>query len=257
MDRDRAEPRWRRRTPRGNFLWLRSWRLTRDRAHVGPIESHRVMIHPDRDGDYYDVGVLPDQRSPEATDISLQLKVSGHATPHELGSHLLKVVQMLLHSGELWEVLQGAPVDGPRTFGLVRTAQAPAAPPDTPEAPSPSTPQMTLHALQTLRDGVASRLTARRQDPAFPLHRHTLEELCEVLVMLTCGQDIVLLVDRDPWRWEHTAEELRVAEEAFSTELEALRALSSALSEAIGAERAAEQLLTVFVEGTPGEGTLS
>jgi hypothetical protein len=59
MDRDRAERRWRRRTPRGNFLWLRSWRLTHDRADAGPIESHRVLIHPDRDGDYYDSGVLP------------------------------------------------------------------------------------------------------------------------------------------------------------------------------------------------------
>jgi hypothetical protein len=59
MDRDQAEPRWRRRTPRGNFLWLRSWRLRRDRDDAGPIESHRVLIHPDRDGAYDDVGVLP------------------------------------------------------------------------------------------------------------------------------------------------------------------------------------------------------
>ena len=51
-------------------------------------------------------------------------------------------------------------------------------------------------------------------------------------------------------------EELRGAEEAFSAELDALRALSSALSEAIGAEQAAEQLLSIFVEGAPGEGTL-
>jgi hypothetical protein len=59
-------------------------------------------------------------------------------------------------------------------------------------------PRATLHALQTVRDDVAARLEARRQDPAFPLRGHTLEECCEVLVMPTCGQDIVLLVDRDP-----------------------------------------------------------
>lgn len=82
-------------------------------------------------------------------------------------------------------------------------------------------------------DGTAGR-------PAFPLCRHTLEALYEVLVMLPCGQDIVLLVDRDPWQWEHTAEELRVAQETFGAELEALRALTSVLSEAIGAEHAAE-----------------
>jgi hypothetical protein len=75
--------------------------------------------------------------------------------------------------------------------------------------------------------------------------------------MLTCGQEIMLLVDRDPWRWEHTAEELRVAEEVFRAELEALKALTRALSETIGAEQAAEQLLAVFVEGAPGEDTLS
>jgi len=227
--------------------------LTHDRANADPIESRQVLIHPDRDGDYYDVGVLPDQRSPEATDISLQLKVSGHVTPHELGNHLLKLVQMLLHSEELWGMLGGAPLDGPRTFGLVRSDQAPATPTGAGEAPSPSAPQTPVRALETLRDGIASRLIERRQDPTFPLRRHTLEECCEVLVMLTCGQEIVLLVDRDPWRWEHTAEELRVAEEVFGVELDALRALISSLSEAMGAEQAAEQLLSVFVEGAPGE----
>jgi len=230
--------------------------LTHDRANAGPVESHRVLIHPDRDGDYYDVGVLPDQRSPEATDISLQLKVSGHVTPHELGNHLLKLVQMLLHSEELWGMLGGVPLDGPRTFGLVRTDQAPADPPDAPEASSPSASQTPLRALQALRDKIAFRLTERQQDPAFPLRRHTLEELCEVLVMLTCGQEIMLLVDRYPWRWERTAEELRVAVEVFVAELDALRALISALSEAMEAEQAAEQLLAVFVEGAPGRGTL-
>jgi hypothetical protein len=231
--------------------------LTRDRADTGPIESHRVLIHTDRDGDYYDVGVLPDQRSPEATDISLQLKVSGHVSPQEVGNHLLKLVQILLHSEELWGMLQGAPLDGSRTFLVVRSDQAPAAPPGAPEAPSLSAPQTSLRALQTLRDGVASRLTERRQDPAFPPRDHTLEELCEVLVMLTCGQEIVLLVDRDPWRWEHTAAELRVAAETFGAELDALRVLTHALSEAIGGEQAAAQLLTVFVEGMPGGGTPS
>lgn len=142
-------------------------------------------------------------------------------------------------------------------FGLVRTDQAPVAPPGGPEAPSPFMSQSPLRGLQTLRDGMASRLTARRQDPTFSLRGHTLEELCEVLVMLTCGQEIMLLVDRDPWRWEHTAEELRVAEEVFGVELEALKALTGALSEAIGAEQAAEQLLAVFVEGAPGEETPS
>lgn len=116
MDRDQSERRWRRRTPRGNFMWLHSWRLMRDRANAGPIEAHGVPIHPDRDGDYYDIGVLPDQRSPELADISLQMKVSGHVTPQELGNHLVKLVQMLLHSTELWEMLRGAPLDGPRTF---------------------------------------------------------------------------------------------------------------------------------------------
>jgi hypothetical protein len=257
MDRDQAERRWRRRTPRGNFMWLHSWRLTRDWANAGPIEAHGVPIHPDRDGDYYDIGVLPDQRSPELADISLQMKVSGHVTPQELGNHLVKLVQMLLHSEELWEMLRGAPLDGPRTFGLVRTDQAPVAPPGAPEAPLPFTSQSPLRSLETLRDGMASRLTERRQDPTLPLRGHTLEELCEVLVMLTCGQEIMLLVDRDPWRWEHTAEELRVAEEVFRAELEALKALTRALSETIGAEQAAEQLLAVFVEGAPGEDTLS
>jgi hypothetical protein len=254
MDRERAERRWRRRTPRGNFLWMRSWQLTQDRTNAGPIESHRELIHPDRDGDYYDVGVLPDQRRPGVTDISLELKVSGHVPAHELGNHLLKVVQMLLHSGELWGMLGGAPLDGPRTFGLMRSDQAPATPPGAGEGPSPSAPQTPVRALETLRDGIPSRLTEWRQDPTFPLRDHTLEECCEVLVMLTCGQEIVLLVDRDPWRWEHTAEELRVAEETFGPELEALRALTSALSEVIGAEQAPEQLLSVFVEGGPERG---
>src|SRR4029453_16575687 len=121
------------------------------------------------------------------------------------------------------------------------------APPVVPEAPLPSASQSPLRGLQTLRDSMASRLTARCQDPSFPLRGHTLEELCEVLVMLTCGQEIMLLVDRDPWRWEHTAEELRVAEESFSAELDTLRALTNALSEDMGAEQAAEQLLSVFV----------
>jgi hypothetical protein len=233
---------------------MRSWQLTQDRANAGPIESHRELIHPDRDGDYYDVGVLPDQRRPGVTDISLELKVSGHVPAHELGNHLLKVVQMLLHSGELWGMLGGAPLDGPRTFGLMRSDQAPATPPGAGEGPSPSAPQTPVRALETLRDGIPSRLTERRQDPTFPLRDHTLEECCEVLVMLTCGQEIVLLVDRDPWRWEHTAEELRVAEETFGPELEALRALTSALSEVIGAEQAPEQLLSVFVEGGPERG---
>jgi len=162
---------------------------------------------------------------------------------------------MLLHSEELWGMLGGAPLDGPRTFGLVRSDHAPATPPGAGEAPSPSAPQTPVRALETLRDGIASRLIESRQDPTFPLRGHTLEECCEVLVMLTFGQDIVLLVDHDPWRWEHTAEELRVAAETFGAELEDLKALISALSEAIGAEQAAEQLLSTFVEGTPGEGT--
>jgi hypothetical protein len=93
-----------------------------------------------------------------------------------------------------------------------------------------------------VRDGAAARLEELRPDPAVPLHGHTLEAFCEVLVMLTCGQDIVLLVDRDPWRWEHTAEELRVTEAAFGAELEDLKALIGALSEAIGPEQAAEPL---------------
>jgi hypothetical protein len=225
--------------------------LTRDRAHAGPITSHGVLIDPDGEGDYYDVGVLPDQRSPEVTAMSLELKVSGQVTPHELGNHLLKLAQMLMASAELWGLLGGDPLDGPRPFRLVRPDQTPAPPQEAPEAPSPSGPRTTVQALQTLRDGVASRLAARRHDPAFPLRGHTLEECCEVLVMLTCGQDIVLLVDRDPWRWEHTAEELRAAEEAFAAELHALRDLTMELSHALGAEQAVEGILSVFVEGAP------
>ena len=64
------------------------------------------------------------------------------------------------------------------------------------------------------------------------------------------------VIGPSPWRWERTAEELRVAVEVFVAELDALRALISALSEAMEAEQAAEQLLAVFVEGAPGRGTL-
>ena len=84
---------------------------------------------------------------------------------------------------------------------------------------------------------------------ASPHRQRTVEECCEMLVMLTCGQEISLLVDRDPWRWKHTPEELHTVESAFAEELQALRSLTHAMSEVMGAEIAAEKLLSVFVEG--------
>jgi hypothetical protein len=72
--------------------------------------------------------VLPDQRSPEPAELSLALKVSGNVAPHVLGKHLLKTAHMLMQRAELWATLMGAPLDAPRTFLLVRTDQATAAP---------------------------------------------------------------------------------------------------------------------------------
>jgi hypothetical protein len=95
-------------------------------------------------------------------------------------------------------------------------------------------------------------LTERRVDPTCPLRGHTVEQLCEVLVMLACGHEMILLVDRDPWPWEHTAEELRAAEEGFRAELQAFRTLTQTLGQAMGPEPAAERLLTMFVEGVMG-----
>ena len=88
--------------------------------------------------------------------------------PTSWGNHLLKLVQMLLHSEELWGMLGGPPLDGPHTFGLVRTDQAPADPPGAPEAPSPSAPQTPLRALQTLRDKIAFRRQNASKTRPFP-----------------------------------------------------------------------------------------
>jgi hypothetical protein len=52
-DPERAQRRWRQRTPRGNFLWVQSWRLASTHDSASPIESHGVLIHPDQDGDYF------------------------------------------------------------------------------------------------------------------------------------------------------------------------------------------------------------
>jgi hypothetical protein len=248
-DRERTRRRWRQRTPRGNFLWVQSWRLAPAYSSVGPIASHGVLIHPDQEGDYFQVGVLPDKRSPGPGELNLALQVSGDVAPHVLGNHLLKIEQMLMQSAELWATLTGTPLDAPRTFVLMRADQAITSPPGTSEAPPEAVPPETLRNLQCLRDLLASRLTERRADPTWLLRGHTVEQLCEVLVMLVCGQEMVLLVGRDPWRWDHTAEELRAAEEAFGPELRALRTLTQALGQAMGAEPAAERLLAVFVEG--------
>ena len=120
----------------------------------------------------------------------------------------------------------GVLLDAPRTFLLVRADQTTAAPPGTSVAPSAVDLSETLRTLRGLRESLAACLTEQRVDPTRPLRGHTVEQLCEVLVMLACGHEMILAVDRDPWRWEHTAEELRAAEEGFRAELQALRTLT-------------------------------
>jgi hypothetical protein len=91
-------------------------------------------------------------------------------------------------------------------------------------------------------------LSAHRRDES-PLALLTVEQLAEVLLMRVCGDDIALVSERDPWRWDHTPEELLAADVALAAEIETLSAMVTDLHGRRGPETAIEALLTVFVQG--------
>jgi hypothetical protein len=234
-----------------NYVTLTAYWLSPDDQHRSGYGRSHEPIPPD--GACIEGSILPDKRRwPHADEVAIRLTVSGAMDRRVVAERLTRLAQRIMDSEEVWRVASGTPLTAP--VDIIGT------PPRIVERSwwrqSPiATPQTTAPTIAT--DSPASRpgrcidllRGLRAVIEASPRRQRTVEESCEMLVILAIGQEISLLVDRDPWRWEHTPEELRQAESLFAEALQALRSLTSVMSEVMGAEAAAETLLSVFVEG--------
>jgi hypothetical protein len=231
------------------------WAIPAERNYVQVSVSRRM----DTPGEVYLTGsVLPDKRRLGANDIGIHPTVTGTVDRNEVIAHLVTLAQTLLASNAMWDLACGPPLERPVNF----EGHPPQAIPrqrwqDQASTPATATPTPTpagyddVAGLAAMRQGCEMWLDREREDATSPFRDWTLEEYCEVLVMLSCGQDIILLTDRDPWRWEHTAEQLRTVEahEYGISHLELLRHVVEDLSRHRSPESVIELLLTVFVEG--------
>jgi hypothetical protein len=198
--------------------------------------------------------VLPDKRRQgrNLSRVGIHLTVEAGATKEEVTNRLILLAARVFASDNLWNTANGPALERPVRFhggpphleqqAPYPHAQAPRAPAATPQ------PDGTVIGLRSLRSQLATWLLAHRRDDS-PLALLTTEQLAEVLVMITCGQDIALVSEQDPWRWEHTAEELRAVEEGLGESLRNLQGLASELNARLRPEDAIEVLLTVFVQG--------
>jgi hypothetical protein len=217
------------------------WGVTRQQA-LGP------------DGMMVQGRVLPDKRRLGGGKLSIQITVPGNVNREEIAAKLVELATCLLASGEVWDVAAGAPLARPVAVEGIpaRVVETHRYPSETTAPPVTPTPRaeagVGAQDLQALRTDLERWLSAHRTDDS-PLARLAIEQLAEVLLMQVCGQDIALVSERDPWRWEHTAEELRAAEDMLAAELHILSDVTEDLNRHLGAEAAIRILLTVFVEG--------
>jgi hypothetical protein len=209
--------------------------------------------------------ILPDKRREprQRTKLEVRLTVPGQADRQEIANQLVQLAAVVLNSDEPWQTASGEPLARPVSFEgfpIRITPQQPwradadqqagAAVAPLPRAPRGSTMDRSpLQGLMALREDLGAWLSAHRQEGSSVLRHHTLEELTEVLVMLVCGQEIALLSDRDPWRFEHSAEELQATEEVCEWAIARLRATVLELGTQMSPEAVIDVLLTVFVEG--------
>ena len=229
----------------------------------GPVQCrHSGAVHADGDMMIH-ARVMPDKRRHGRTvsKVGIHLTVEAGTTKEEVTQRLLALATAVFASDNLWETANGPALERPLRFegqppnlrrhepfpspAAVRPSPAtPTAPTAASTPPTEPLPTDLLH----LRDRMHRWLNAHRMDES-PLALLTVEQLAEVLLMRVCGNDIVLVSDQDPWRWDHTAEELRAAEETLAGELETLSSLVTALNLDYGPSMAIEALLKVFVQG--------
>ena len=211
--------------------------------------------------------VLPDKRrlGRSLSKVSIHLTVEAGTTKEEVTERLLALATAVFASDNLWDTVNGPALERPMRFeghpqNLRRQEPSPAAPATQTQAPTSQAPDIDpstamgghpLGHLVDLRSQLQQWLSAHRTDDS-PLALLTVEQLAEVLLMRVCGDDIALVSERDPWRWDHTAEEIRAAEERLADEVQTLSGLVTDLNGRLGPEAAIEVLLTVFVQGQVG-----
>ena len=228
------------------------WAMPAQRNFVQLIASRRL----DTPGEVHISGtVFPDKRRLEHNSLAIHLTVNGDVDQRLVVAQLLALAQTVAESNAMWDLAARPPLTRPVDFeghppqthprGYWSQTYEPATAP----SPAPAVDQNV--DLAALRRSCEMWLDRERQDETSPFLAFTLEEYCEILVLLACGQDIVLLTDRDPWRWEHTEEEVRtVAEHAVALEQrQTLEAIIARLHRDRSPEAVIELLLTVFVEG--------
>lgn len=212
--------------------------------------------------------ILPDKRYRKFSHVGISLVAAAGADREAIAQQLTALAQAVLTSEEPWATANGAPVSRPVTIegASIRlvpqepwqphrdestTQPTPVSPRPPTEAHAPPEAEHPSAALLRLRTQLQRWLSAHRTDES-PLALLTVEQLAEVLLMRVCGDDIALVSERDPWRWDHTAEEIRAAEERLAGEVETLSGLVTDLNGRLGPEAAIAALLTVFVQGQGG-----
>jgi hypothetical protein len=221
------------------------------------ISSYGVLDNPiGPEGMCVSGRVLPDKRrGRNMSKLRVSLTVPGDADRDAIARHLLQLATCLLASEEPWRTATGAPLARPVTVEGMPIRVVPprqwtpthTSPPPTGGTPTAPTGHASLD-LATLRARLQGWLSAHRTEDSV-LALLTVEQVAEVVLMRVCGDDIALVSERDPWRWDHTAEEIRAAEAALADEVQTLSALVTDLNRRLGPEAAIEVLLTVFVQG--------
>jgi hypothetical protein len=238
----------------GNYVELKASWATRD----GDMDRPGTVSVSGR--------ILPDKRQADRrwSALSVSLTVRGDADRGAIARHLTELASLILTSEEPWQTATGGTLPQPvgveglpiqvvpeRPWPQTQTNTAPTSETSDAEPPTDTIPSPTerpLTDLLRLRTRLQRWLSAHRTDDS-PLALLTVEQLAEVLLMRVCGDDIALVSEQDPWRWDHTAEELRAAEVSLADEIEALSALVTDLNHNAGPSWAIATLLNVFVQG--------
>jgi hypothetical protein len=192
------------------------------------------------------------------------MTIPADADREAIAAKLIELAAVVLHSEEPWRTASGTPLARPlkiEGFPIRLVPQEPwhaeyyrhpaetgaSAPRD--EPPHPTRAQPSVDGLLTLRTDLERSLSTRRHELPDLLRGQTLEELTEVLLMLACGPEVVLLADRDPWRFEHSPEELQAAGAVYAWAIDRLRETVARLGSEMAPETVVDELLTQFVEG--------
>jgi hypothetical protein len=234
----------------GNYVELKAGWATRD----GDLASPGKVTVSGR--------VLPDKRQADRrwAVLSVSLTARGDADREAIARHLTELASLILTAEEPWQTASGAPLPQPAEIEGWPITVVPTPPWPTRDAdPRPADVSQTptdrdaptdgpLTDLLRLRERMHRWLGAHRTDDS-PLALLTVEQLAEVLLMRVCGDDIALVSERDPWRWDHDAEELQAADVTLAAEIETLSAMVTDLNGRLGPEASIEALLMVFVQG--------